>query len=415
MRKGEALMNLKVINCQGELVVGHGNAVVALTFSPDGKTLASGSYDRTVILWDVRTSRVKQVLPHRDEVHSVAFSPDGKILATATWREVLLWDAKNNECFRCLKGSHCVAFSPDGKILATVGDEPETVRIWDVDRGKLLQTLRGHRYVKCLAFSTNGELLAAGDDETIRLWHVPTSKVLWTLRDCSAETVTFSPDGTKLALGTTPIMVWDIRNKSLRWCAYACFSHGFILNAAFSPNGTKLVSGDIDGTVWIWDAETGQLLQTLIGHSALVRSIAFSPDGKWLASAGDDKIIRLWDTRTWKCKKRLGGWFGEVRAIAPLPNNFTVAAGYNDGSVRFWDVQKGILLRTLQLHQGSLDYLEISPDGQWLASIGEDNALKVFHIRTNKVAWQQVEEFKVSGFTFSPDSKVLAAAYSCFG
>jgi dipeptidyl aminopeptidase/acylaminoacyl peptidase len=116
---------------------GHDNIVYPVAFSPDGKTLASGSVDRTVKLWDVATGKERaSLLGHADIVYSVAFSPDGKTLASGSWdRTVKLWDVATGKERASLHGHtgqvHSVAFSPDGKTLA-LGSSDKTVRLWDI-------------------------------------------------------------------------------------------------------------------------------------------------------------------------------------------------------------------------------------------------------------------------------------------
>ena len=154
--------------------------VYSVAFSPDGKTLASGSWDNTIKLWDVATGKEQATLKgHNGDVCSVAFSPDGKTLASGSWDDddqaVGRGDGQGTGH---PQGAHVsmwtsVAFSPDGKTLAS-GSGDETIKLWDVETGKEQATVKGHTERVCsVAFSPNGKTLASGSlDKTIKLWDI---------------------------------------------------------------------------------------------------------------------------------------------------------------------------------------------------------------------------------------------------
>jgi len=125
---------------------GHSHSVSSVAFSPDGKVLASGSFDDTIKLWDVQTGRALQTLTgHSDNVNSVAFSPDGKVLASGS-ATIKLWDVQTGRVQQTLTGYsdivNSVAFSPNGKVLAS-GSYDNTIKLWDVQTRRALQTLTG--------------------------------------------------------------------------------------------------------------------------------------------------------------------------------------------------------------------------------------------------------------------------------
>jgi WD40 repeat protein len=281
----------------------HYSYVNSVAFSPDGQTLASGSNDKTIKLWDVTTGNLLQTLTdHYSHVNSVAFSPDGQTLVSGSQdRTIKLWNVATGKLLQTLTDSHwvsSVAFSPDGQTLANGGSLENTIKLRDVTTGNLLQTLTGHsESVTSVAYSPDGQTLASGSqDKTIKLWDVKTGNLLQTLT-----------------------------------------GHSFILfSVAFSPDGQTLASGSLDNTIKLWDVNTGKLLQTLNGHSSLVISVAFSPDGKTLASAGGDETIKLWDVTTGKVLQTLTGHSGYVLSVVYSPDGQTLASGGRDGTIKIW-------------------------------------------------------------------------------
>ena len=155
----------------------HTHRVNSVAFSPDGRTIASGSDDETIHLWDALTGRHKRILvEHERDINDVAFSPDGRIIAGGSDDDhIHLWDASTGNHIRTLEGHthrvNSVAFSPDGRIIAS-GSDDDTLRLWDAATGNYIQTLEGHtNRVNSVAFSPDGRTIASGsDDDTLRIW-----------------------------------------------------------------------------------------------------------------------------------------------------------------------------------------------------------------------------------------------------
>ena len=200
---------------------GHRGDVYSIAFSPDGTTLASGSWDSTMRLWDAVTGAPKHTLEgHRGDVYSIAFSPDGTTLASGGWdNTVRLWDAVTGAHKYTLEGHrgdvYSIAFSPDGTTLASGGWD-NTVRLWDAVTGAHKYTLEGHRGdVYSIAFSPDGTTLASGSsDNTVRLWDAVTGAHKATLEGHwgTVYSVAFSPDGSTLASGgyDDTIRLWEL-------------------------------------------------------------------------------------------------------------------------------------------------------------------------------------------------------------
>ncbi|MDZ4159674.1 MAG: protein kinase [Anaerolineaceae bacterium] len=202
---------------------GHTSGVRSVAFSPDGATLASGSWDGTIRLWRVTDgSQLRTLAGHTNGVTSVAFSPDGATLASGSSdKTIRLWRVTDGSQLRTLKGHTSgvwsVAFSPDGATL-TSGSSDKNLRLWRVTDGSQLRMLKGHtRYVNSVAFSPDGATLATGSEDNIWLWRVSDGSLLRTLEGHtgwlgSVRSVVFSPDGATLASGSGDgtVRLWGV-------------------------------------------------------------------------------------------------------------------------------------------------------------------------------------------------------------
>ena len=285
-------------------LTGHTWRVTSVAFSPDGATLASGSWDDTVKLWDVAAhTNIATLEGHADSVRSVAFSPDGTILALGSSSErIELWDVAAKVIIAMLQGNryaHSVQFSPDGTLFAAGDGAHETVKLWDMATHVNIATFEGHRNdVNSVAFSPDGTTLASGSwDATVKLWNVVTHTNIATLEghEGSIRSVSFSPDGATLASGggDATVKLWEVATHIN--IATLEGHTDTVTSVAFSPDGTILASGSNDATVKLWEVATHINIATLEGHADAVTSVAFSPDGTTLASGSDDDTVKLWD------------------------------------------------------------------------------------------------------------------------
>ncbi len=298
------------------VLIGHTGRVQSVAFSPDGRVLASCG-DVTARRWDLATRQTISVLTSETPVTSMALSPDGHTLALADSNAaVSLWTIATGR-ITALTGFtgrvQSVAFSPDGRTLASSEAQPQprqpgqvppkwrtttTIRRWDLATGQATTASSlADSYGHAMAFHPGGQILASsgGLDGAAQLLDLATGQVTMLAGHTSGiEAVAFSPDGRRLATGSTDatVRLWDLATGQTT--ATLTPHGGYVVSVAFSPDGRVLASASLDATVRLWDPATGQATATLFGHADFVTSTAFSPDGRALASGSLDKTVRLW-------------------------------------------------------------------------------------------------------------------------
>jgi hypothetical protein len=279
----------------------------------------------------------------RDDAYCVAFSPDGKLLASGGWnRPVRIRDIAAGGASRELRAAgvsaYDLAFSPDGVLLAS-GGRDGTVTICEVADGRRARARKSSSAaVRALAFSPRGGLLAsAHEDGTARLWEAPS---LGRPRELKAgrETIfgiAFSPDGTLLAAacGDGMVRVWRTVDNSLV-AAVKCHV-GWATGVAFTPDGTLLASAGADGSVLLHDALTGAQAGLLRSGHGIVNAIALTPDGALLAAARETGTVTVWHLGTGE-DEPLPGHAGFVNDVTFSPDGRMLASAGKDGTVRLW-------------------------------------------------------------------------------
>ncbi|CAN5468197.1 hypothetical protein BH10PLA2_BH10PLA2_33330 [soil metagenome] len=307
--------------CQGHLA-----EISSVAFSPDGKQLATGSFDHSVRLWDATNGKaIRTFAGHQDLVLGVTFRSDGKQLASASSdKTARIWDPATGKELFALKHANivdAVAFNPAGTQLATVGHDG-LLRLWDTAKGTQIREIKAHTTANllasyCLAWDKEGKQIATGGlDQTIKLWEAATGK---------------------------PVREFK----------------------AFKPKEFEQ------------------------GHREGVFGVAFSPDGKQLASTGSDRVIKLWNVADGKVLRDLvdprltppnapkgvlvpvlshSGW---IHAVRFTPNGQRLVSGgaapLRRGSLAVWTATDGKLDKSVELPIGPIHGLDISADGRFAA------------------------------------------------
>ncbi len=255
-----------------------------------------------------------------------------------------------------------VAISPDGTKI--VSGESNIIKIWDLESGKLLDTLKGHfGYETPVAISPDGTKIVSKDNAAdIKIWDLDTGKLINTLisplsivertggERATINSLTISPDGTKIISGFSfrrRINVWDLDTGKLinTFTASPLWS---VHSVTISPDGTKILGGLENNVIKIWDLDTGKLINTLknrtrshnesyiFGSFFYINSVAISPDGTKIISGSQDKTIKIWNLDTGKLLDTLKGHFESINSVAISPDGTKIISGSQDKTIKIW-------------------------------------------------------------------------------
>ena len=365
---------------------GHLGCINSVRFASDERTVASASDDGTTRVWNLPPNRSPQVFGlHNQSIFSLAYSPDGKYLAVGTGNPSVLptendnvsdslggfvhiWEITSGELVRTFRADDwrvlVLAFTtmgPDRSRLRLItGGYDSRLKVWDaLTEGeplimKGLSSVNLKSAIGALAVSPNGNFLAAGFGiPTYRQQDYPQIVKIWNLRtgfevarlNGHSNTIcgiAFSPDGRLLATAGDDhkVILWSTKNwKPLDVRTQQ--GKDRIKCVAFSKDGQSIVAGDASGIVTIWNTESGSRTHLLRGHADAVFRLAFSPDGRTLATASWDNTVKLWDpvsgreTRTLRDHERQHeNW---ISSLAFSPDGNSLVTGSLDAKIRMWN------------------------------------------------------------------------------
>ncbi|MDB5322907.1 MAG: pknB 19 [Phycisphaerales bacterium] len=353
----------------------------------------------------MRLCRVEPVvIPAGHEVCSVAFSPNGLRLAAAgADGTVKIYDSKTGQLILSIPNAHvgwthCVTFHPSGNFVASAGAD-KLFRVWDLtDHGREVfkrpcDTALHVGTAYAVAFSPDGDRIAAGADGMLNLWDWRKGQLLhaFPYGEPRPPTVAFSPDGRRLASGTWRgiIKIWDTEKGGELLSLPE--DHNPITALAFSPDGTRLAQSGYGRTVNVWSTTTGKIILSM-PHTGFIACVAYSPDGEHIASGGEDKTVRLWDAQTGREVLGLRGHLDPCLCVtfSPDPDGHRLASAGADGTIRIWDATP---LRgdehqekfTFTQHEDEVWRVTESPNGKEIASGGFRTPVKIWNAQTKDV------------------------------
>ncbi|KAG6268172.1 transcriptional regulatory protein rco1 [Claviceps purpurea] len=319
----------RVLDVELVRTLDHNSVVCCVRYSHDGKYIATGS-NKLAQIFDAHDGRKVCAfeMQHGDDaenkaadlyIRSVLFSPDGRTLITGSEDKLIrVWDIATKTIRHTLSGHeddiYCVDIARDGKLIASGGGD-KTVRIWDVEKGSHTLTLTVEHVITCVAISPDSQYVAAGSlDNNTYVWDIHSGVLIEELggrfggHGDSVYTVAFSPDGKHLLSGSLDrtVKMWELsppqdgQSETLKGGKYVKMFVGhsdYVLSVAYTPDAEWILSGSKDRCVQLWDPNTGKFQFELQGHKNSVISVAVSPKGVYFVTGSGDMKARIWSYR----------------------------------------------------------------------------------------------------------------------
>jgi small GTP-binding protein len=292
-------------------LTGHRAQVMGVAITLDGKTIVSGSFDRTIKIWDLESGQSRATFQsHLADLNDLAITPDGRIaISVSDDKTIKFWDLATGRCLATLEGHKelvgRVAISLDGKTVVSCSNDG-TLIVWDISNKRPIITLRGHaQRVLDVAITPDGKTIISGSgDKTLKVWDLATGQCRATLK------------------GHT----------------------GWVYGVVITPDGKAIISGSSDSTLKVWNLSSGQCLATFEGHTSTVLDVAITPNGKIVISGSSDKTLKIWEFATGKCLGTLEGHNSHVLRVAITPDGKTVVSGSADKTLKVWDIDSEVLM-----------------------------------------------------------------------
>ncbi|HEX5936411.1 MAG TPA: BTAD domain-containing putative transcriptional regulator [Actinomycetota bacterium] len=431
----------------GDLVVELENtpSVNTLSWSPDGRWIATGDVDSSVRIWNSATGALEeQLLGHTGIVISVDWSSDSRrVVSGGTDGTARIWELEphpNGQTVEVVgrqvhllaaQGTQSgvyAAFSPDGQRVLTGDVGIAAVKIWDlsIQGDAELVNIPTDPALVDAAYLPDGRIVASHDGGSVGIWTIDreATEPAATLgpaggSDLPVFLVAPSPDGELVAMArdlSTVVSVWNVRTGTLHF-DYDARTNG-ITSMDWSSDGRYLAVGIFDGRLQVFDAEAGGR-RTLVGSEPephQIRALAFAPDGRTIATASfnqevpDTNHVSIWDRKTGEVVHELDG---SASSLTYDGSGERLAIGSYDGTVQIRGAATGDIERSFRAGSVTVMNVVFSPDGELLATGGEDATIRVFDLGADpgpRLLALRGHASVVSGLDFSPDGKQLVSA-----
>jgi eukaryotic-like serine/threonine-protein kinase len=401
----------------------HSNVVTCLAVSPDGQWLVSGSYDKTVQVWDLPGRRQVAVLEQAGEVYCAAFGPSHGLFAVGCADKVKLWQTDRWQeagVLACRGYVRALGIAPDGKRLACYSHRG-VVEIWNLETKTMDANWLGepfeaplHRLRAALAFSRDGAVLAVGEPQgTIHLLNSATGseKAVLPASTNAVTSLAFLPDGQRLVASywDTTIRLWDVASASI--LRVLTNRTGSITCAALAADGRRLATASVDQIVRLWDLQTGRQLANFRGHQGEVEAVVFARDGQTVITGGQDDAIKIWLLQTTRSVPEQIPSRAQMVRLTPDGQTFAMLA--RGEKVFLGEAGTRKLFGSLIGQQSCVTDMHFSRDGRSLITTDLQGSIQAYDVATRRETHRlSSSPAAIVTLSLSADGRTWACVYT---
>lgn len=452
--------NDNVKKCEPQLYfsTGHTACVLAMAYSPDGRYVASGGQDNTIIIWDLYSRKeLRKLIGHTSFVNYISYSPDGKFLASgSTDGTIRIWNVETGDGLQCLKTESriiYVNYLKNSEFIISAAFQESSFLLWDLKSGKKIKELKIDNFEFASAdFSPIKKEIAVTDEQNVYVYDLETLKKIREFKfygDFPKRGIKYSPDGKYFILeidnefGAYSKLIDAKSGEDIAiipeccgsvfspdshfFCiAYAIWKEEnnnglkiynidtlqsedlglyceFVSNITFNVNEEIFTSGSADGTITLWNLKTGEKVKELKGHEKSIKGFAYSFDGKRLASCSTDNTIRIWDIESGKELKKIKA---TTSCLTYSKNGeFLLSGGYH-GLIKILNSSTGDEIKKIDTGFYSIDIITLSLDGKYII-FGEKYPS---HVKIGMVDFETGEKFYKKSWRYTTKEKFIFSA-----
>ncbi len=359
-------------------LIGHNDSVQSVDITPDGRIAVSGSNDKTIRVWDIKSLICLRILVgHTDTVNSVKLTPDGRMAVSGSSDKTLrVWNLENWNCLRIISGHTDaimgVSITPDGRRAVSVSLD-KSLRIWDLKNGHCIRKLVGHTdRVHCVDITPDGrKAVSGGADKSVKIWDLERGNYLgipghdWTI---TSVKVTLNGLHILSVSRDKSVRIRDLEGSGFREKIIG-FHDQPLETVCMTPDSKRAASAGFDHTIEVWDLASKRSLRVLLGHTGIIWSVSITADGRRLVSGSDDCTVKIWDLESDVSASNLEGHDQKVTRICVTKNEQLIATASYDSTVRIWDLKSAECIRILNGHSDIVNCLALTPsDGHYAMS-----------------------------------------------
>lgn len=356
-------------------------SIYSARLTPDGKAVIISEYNK-IKIWDIETKRYVKTISNIGNIHTAEIRPNGQNAYSLDneGKRVVLWNLYNpgndKTVIKKDKISICKKLITSVSHNLSSDQEKETVRIWNCDTGKCIDSIAYDKsYIKTAQISPDRKSIAISSNKNIKIFNIDSKGCIDSLEEKQgANIIQFTTDGKYIISDSyKAIKFWDIKTTK---CVDTLVCHnGSIESIAISPDGKYILTASRDSSAKIWDINTKKCIDSLIGHSGVVYSAQFSPDGKTIATASNDKTIKIWSVNSHKCIKTFLGNDAHIISAKFSPNGRYILSISSHNIIYIWDVEKEHLISRFKTNCA---FAEFNSDGTQIIS-GFSDQMKLWN------------------------------------